>query len=91
MSTPTTRTVTIPNERGLHARASAKFVETARSFDAHITVRRNGIAVSAESIMEVLMLAAPKGCAIHIEAEGPDGEAAVAALAALVESGFGEM
>lgn len=87
---PTRREVVIPNERGLHARASAKFVETARRFDAAVSVRRDGLCVNADSIMEVLTLAAPRGTCIAIEAEGPDAGAAVEALVALVESGFGE-
>ncbi len=87
---PPKRQVVIPNERGLHARASAKFVETARRFDADVTVRRDTISVSADSIMEVLMLAAPCGTMIEIEAQGPDAGAAVEALATLVEAGFGE-
>lgn len=87
---PSRRQVVIANERGLHARASAKFVETARRFDADVTVRRDAIRVSADSIMEVLMLAASCGAMIEIEAHGPEAAAAVEALASLVEAGFGE-
>ncbi|WBQ12504.1 HPr family phosphocarrier protein [Hyphomonadaceae bacterium BL14] len=87
----TQRTVTICNPRGLHARASAKFVAQAAPFDARITVVREGEEVAADSIMELLMLAAGPGCEITIRAEGSEAEAAVIALADLVESGFGEL
>jgi phosphotransferase system HPr (HPr) family protein len=87
------RTVTICNPRGLHARASAKFVAQAAPFDARITVLRvgEGEEVAADSIMELLMLAAGPGSQITIRAEGAEAEAAVSALADLVESGFGEL
>lgn len=87
------RTVTICNPRGLHARASAKFVAHAAPFDAQITVMRvgEGEEVAADSIMELLMLAAGPGSQITIRAEGAEAEAAVSALAGLVESGFGEL
>ncbi|MBI1265321.1 MAG: HPr family phosphocarrier protein [Alphaproteobacteria bacterium] len=87
------RTVTICNPRGLHARASAKFVAQAAPFDAQITVMRvgEGEEVAADSIMELLMLAAGPGSQITIRAEGAEAEAAVSALAGLVESGFGEL
>lgn len=87
----TERTVTICNPRGLHARASAKFVAQAAPFDARVTVVRDGEEVAADSIMELLMLAASQGCQITIRAEGAEAEAAVSALAGLVESGFGEL
>lgn len=85
------RTVTICNPRGLHARASAKFVAQAAPFDAQVTVVREGDEVAADSIMELLMLAAGPGSQIIIRAEGAEAEAAVTALAGLVESGFGEL
>ncbi|WBQ10208.1 HPr family phosphocarrier protein [Hyphomonadaceae bacterium ML37] len=85
------RTVTICNPRGLHARASAKFVAEAAPFDAQVTVVREGDEVAADSIMELLMLAAGPGSQITIRAEGAEAEAAVTALAGLVESGFGEL
>lgn len=84
------RTVEICNERGLHARASAKFVKLASSFDAEIRVARDGQEVDARSIMGLLMLAASPGCAIDITAEGPEAEAAVEALAELVAGRFEE-
>lgn len=85
------RTVTICNPRGLHARASAKFVAEAAPFDAQVTVVRDGDEVAADSIMELLMLAAGPGSQIIIRAEGAEAEAAVTALVGLVESGFGEL
>lgn len=85
-----TATADICNSRGLHARASAKFVKTASSFDAEIKVTRDGVTVDALSIMGLLMLGAGNGCAIEIEAEGPEAEAAVAALTDLVARRFDE-
>jgi phosphocarrier protein HPr len=85
-----TRTVEICNERGLHARASAKFVKLASAFDAEIKVSRDGQSVDARSIMGLLMLAAGPGSSIEISAEGPEADAAVAALAELVDGRFQE-
>lgn len=84
------RQMTICNKRGLHARASARFVKCAETFAADIRVSKDGQTVGGTSIMGLMTLAAAPGCAIEVEAEGPDAEAALAALAALVESGFGE-
>ncbi len=84
------RSVTIINQRGLHARAAARFVKLAEGFTAEITVSKNGSSVSGRSIMGLMMLAAGPGCSIEIKAEGADAEAAVAALAHLVESKFDE-
>ena len=85
------QTVEILNERGLHARASAKFVKLASSYDdAHITVIKDENRVDALSIMGLLMLAASKGSTIDIEAEGPQAQDAVDALVALVTDKFGE-
>jgi len=84
------RTVEITNKRGLHARASAKFVKAASGFDAEVRVTKDGQTVDARSIMGLMMLAAGPGSAIDIEAEGDDAEAAVEALCALVESRFDE-
>ena len=83
-------TANICNTRGLHARASAKFVKLATSFDAEIHVTRDGVTVNALSIMGLLMLGAGNGCGIEIVAEGPEAEAAVAALADLVARRFDE-
>jgi phosphocarrier protein len=80
----------IVNKRGLHARASAKFVKLATDFDAEVRVTRDGQTVDARSIMGLMMLAAGPGCCIDIEAEGPEAEQAVAALVELVGRRFDE-
>jgi phosphocarrier protein len=85
-----TNSVEIINKRGLHARASAKFVKLAASFDAEVKVSKDGQTVDARSIMGLMMLAAGPGCCIEIEAEGPDAAPAVEALVALVADRFGE-
>ena len=82
--------VEIVNERGLHARASAKFVKLAASFDADIRVTKDGQTIEAASIMGLMMLAAGPGCCIDITAEGPEADEAVAALADLVSRRFDE-
>jgi len=84
------RTVEIVNKRGLHARASAKFVKLATEFDAEVRVSRDGTVVDARSIMGLMMLAAGPGCTIDIEAEGPEAGRAVEALAELVADRFQE-
>ena len=86
----TARELAIVNKRGLHARASAKFVQTVERFDAAVKVSRAGETVTGGSIMGLMMLAAGPGTTIHVEATGPEAEAAVAALAALVANKFGE-
>ena len=83
-------TVRINNKLGLHARASAKLTQLAGQFASNISVARNGKKVNAKSIMGVMMLAAAKGSTINIETDGPDEEAAMAALTALVDDKFGE-
>lgn len=85
-----TTTVEVPNALGMHARPSAEFVKLAGGFAASVTVGRGDIAVNGKSIMGVLMLAAEQGSTLVISAEGEDAEEAVAALAALVRSGFDE-
>jgi phosphocarrier protein len=82
--------VTIRNRKGLHARASAKFVKCAEAFDATVRVVRDGHSVGGTSIMGLMMFAASLGTVITIEAEGPEAPEAIEALVALVESGFGE-
>ena len=82
--------VTIRNRKGLHARASAKFVKCAEGFDATVRVIRDGQIVGGTSIMGLMMLAATTGSVLEITATGREAEAAVAALAALVERGFDE-
>ena len=84
------RTVEIVNERGLHARASAKFVKLAAGFDAQIEVSRDGSTVDARSIMGLMMLAAGIGSTIEISAEGAEAEEALDALCALVANRFDE-
>jgi phosphocarrier protein HPr len=82
--------VTIRNRKGLHARASAKFVKCAETFDAEVVVLRDGQSVGGTSIMGLMMLAAGPGSVLSIRAEGPDAGPALAALIGLVEDGFGE-
>jgi phosphocarrier protein HPr len=83
-------TVEILNERGLHARASAKFVKLASEFDAEVTVGRDEQKVDARSIMGLMMLAAGPGSRVIIRAEGAEAQAAVDALAELVTNRFEE-
>lgn len=82
--------VPITNKRGLHARASAKFVTMASGFDAEVTVSHDGSSVTGTSIMGLMMLAAGIGDTIEISAAGPEAEAAVAKLSGLVLDKFGE-
>ncbi|MCA3561192.1 MAG: HPr family phosphocarrier protein [Aestuariivirga sp.] len=84
------RELAIANQRGLHARASAKFVKCAEGFDAEITVTRDGMSVPATSIMGLMMLGAAMGTSIMVEARGRQAEEALEALAQLVESKFDE-
>jgi phosphocarrier protein len=84
------RTLTICNRRGLHARAAAKFVAQAERFGASVEVVKDGQAVSARSIMGLMMLGAGMGSQIELRAEGWDAKEAMDALAALVECGFHE-
>lgn len=83
-------TANICNTRGLHARASAKFVKLASGFDAEIHVTRDGVTVNALSIMGLLMLGAGNGCTIDITAEGDEAQAAIDALMDLVARRFDE-
>jgi phosphocarrier protein len=84
------RTVTICNERGLHARAAARFVKLAGQFAADIVVAKNGTSVSGKSIMGLMMLAAGPGTSVELRGSGPDAARAVAALANLIGCGFDE-
>lgn len=84
------RVLEIVNKRGLHARASAKFVKCAECFDADITVSKDGQNVCGTSIMGLLTLGASLGCSIAVSASGPDAEKAIEAIGRLVDSGFGE-
>ena len=82
--------VQVRNVKGLHARASAKFVKCAETFDARIRVTREGQTVGGTSIMGLMMLAAGPGSVLHITAEGPEGPEALEAIVALIERGFDE-
>lgn len=84
------RTVEILNKRGLHARASAKFVRLASTFEAEVLVSKDGQSVDARSIMGLMMLAAGPGSTIHIAAEGEQAVEALDALCALVAARFEE-
>ena len=86
----TSRTVTVVNQLGLHARAAARFVHVATRFESQIRVERNAKVMDGKSIMGILLLAAAHGTSLTISADGPDEQAAVDALARLVASGFGE-
>ncbi len=84
------RRLRIVNEKGLHARASARFVETVERFDAEARVSRDGMTVSGDSIMGLLMLAASKGTTIEVETRGPEARGLADALEALIADRFGE-
>ena len=84
------RELTICNKKGLHARASARFVQTVEKFDADVRVMRCGEIVGGTSIMGLMMLAASPGTTITVEATGKEAAEVIAALAALIESRFGE-
>ncbi len=90
MADPVTRTLTIVNIKGLHARASAKLVELVEEFDAEATVSKDGIDVTGDSIMGLLMLAAARGTQIDVDTSGNDAEALADAIEALVADKFGE-
>jgi len=84
------RVLKIVNEKGLHARASAKFVEVVERFDAAAEVEKDGMSVSGDSIMGLLMLAASRGAEIRVATSGAQAEALLDALATLVADRFGE-
>jgi phosphocarrier protein HPr len=86
----TSRTVTVVNQLGMHARAAAKFVHLATRYEARVKVARDRREMDGKSIMGILLLAAARGSTITISAEGADEQDAVGALVALVESGFGD-
>ncbi|MEI8177096.1 HPr family phosphocarrier protein [Aestuariivirga sp.] len=89
-ATVAARELAITNQRGLHARASAKFVKCAEAFDAEIMVTRDGMSVPATSIMGLMMLGAAMGTSIMVEASGNQAGEALEALAQLVDSKFDE-
>ena len=80
----------IVNQRGLHARASAKFVSLVSGFDAFVKVEKDGVTVGGTSIMGLMMLAASPGCRIRVSASGREAEEVMAALETLIASRFGE-
>ncbi|MBC6440786.1 MAG: HPr family phosphocarrier protein [Rhodospirillales bacterium] len=84
------RRLVIVNERGLHARAAARFVATLTDFEAEVDVEKDGVRVSGRSIMGLMMLAAAPGTTIAVDARGADAEAAVNAITTLVENRFDE-
>ena len=84
------RILKIVNEKGLHARASAKFVEVVESFDADAEVSKDGMSVSGDSIMGLLMLAASRGTSISVKTNGTQATALMDALEQLVKNLFGE-
>ena len=84
------REVEITNKLGLHARASAKLTQVAGQFESGVWISRNGRRVNAKSIMGVMMLAAAKGSTVVLEVDGPDEEAAMAAITGLIASRFEE-
>jgi len=90
MGSGMTRVLTIVNEKGLHARASAKLVELVEDFDAEAEVSKDGMSVTGDSIMGLLMLAASRGTQIEVTTTGTDAEALADAIEALVASRFGE-
>lgn len=90
MTAAVTRTLDIVNKRGLHARASARFVETANAFDARVMVEKDGLEVDGTSILDLMMLAASPGCRISVTTSGPQAGEAMDALSALVADRFGE-
>lgn len=89
-ATTTTQRAEIVNRKGLHARASAKLSRLAGEYDAVLTVHHEGQSANANSIMDLLMLVAHKGCTVELTATGPEAEAVVAAVAKLIAEGFGE-
>ena len=90
MNAGVTQIFRIPNKRGLHARASAKFVSCVEQFDAEIIVSKDGHVVGGSSIMGLMMLAASQGSSIHVSASGPDADLALEALRNLIDGKFGE-
>ncbi|MGF1502498.1 MAG: HPr family phosphocarrier protein [Paracoccaceae bacterium] len=90
MSATHSRRLSIVNRKGLHARASAKFVETVERFDAHARVSKDGHTVAGDSIMGLLMLAAAEGTELGVTTEGPEAEALMDALERLLAGRFGE-
>ena len=89
-TTQLSRELLIINKRGLHARASAKFVQTVDGYDAEVTVSKDGMTVGGTSIMGLMMLAASPGCSVHVTATGAQAQEVLDALDALIADKFGE-
>lgn len=89
-ATSATRSIAITNKRGLHARASSKFVKLVEDFQSDITVSKDGLSVHGTSIMGLMLLAAGPGCCIEVTADGPDAAEALDAIEALLADKFGE-
>ncbi|PLW78209.1 HPr family phosphocarrier protein [Cohaesibacter celericrescens] len=87
---PVSDRLTIKNKRGLHARASAKFVQLVDQFDAAVTVSKDGQSVCGNSIMGLMMLAAAPGCCIDVVASGSDAKDVLDAISSLIDDRFGE-
>jgi phosphocarrier protein len=87
---PISREFRIVNQRGLHARASAKFVQVAAAHQADVAVEKDGTKVGGTSIMGLMMLAASPGCSIRVTASGPEAEKVMAAIEELIAARFGE-
>ncbi|WP_108484738.1 HPr family phosphocarrier protein [Oceaniglobus ichthyenteri] len=90
MTAPITRKLKIVNEKGLHARASARLVEVVEQHDARAAVSKDGLSAAGDSIMGLLMLAASKGTFIEVQTSGPEAEALADAIETLVADRFGE-
>ena len=90
MAGDVTRVLTIINEKGLHARASAKLVELVEGYEAEAEVSKDGLSVTGDSIMGLLMLAAARGCAIEVKTSGVQADELADAIEALVADKFGE-
>ena len=90
MEDSVTRTLKIVNEKGLHARASARLAELVEGFEAEATVSKDGLSVTGDSIMGLLMLAASRGTSITVATKGVEATALAEAIEALVSDGFGE-
>lgn len=90
MSDTISKDLLIQNKKGLHARASARFVQTVETFDVAMTVSKDGMNVGGTSIMGLMMLAASQGCKIAVSAKGADAQAAMDAIETLIDDKFGE-
>lgn len=90
MTDTISKNLLIQNKKGLHARASARFVQTVETFNVAITVTKDGMNVGGTSIMGLMMLAASQGCSIAVSAKGADAQTAMDAIETLINDKFGE-